>query len=45
MHIFSISWWVSTFTATLITMVMIVIIKRMAKVSNIPIVSDMMSEV
>lgn len=39
MNVFSINWWVSTIVSTLITMVMIYAIKKVATQYNIPVVS------
>ena len=39
MNVFSINWWISTIVSTLITMVMIYAIKKVATKYNIPVVS------
>lgn len=39
MNVFSINWWISTIVSTLITMVMIYAIKKVATQYNIPVVS------
>jgi len=40
MNVFSVNWWVSTFVATLVTMVFIYLIKRLTASVKIPVVSD-----
>ena len=40
MNVFSLNWWVSTLTATLVTMVFIYLIKKATAAVNIPVVSD-----
>lgn len=45
MNVFSVNWWVSTFVATLVTMVFIYFIKRITGKYNIPVVSDIAAAV
>ena len=43
--ILSPSWWISVIASTLVTMAVIVLIKRVTQKVNIPVVSDMVQEV
>ena len=43
--IISPSWWLSVIASTLVTMAVIVLIKRAAQKINIPVVSDVIQEV
>ena len=43
--LFSINFWVTTFTSTLITMIMIFLIKKIATGWNIPVISTIAEEV
>lgn len=45
MRVFSLNWWVSTFASTLVTMVFIVIIKKLTAKFNVPVVSNLAAEV
>ena len=45
MNVFSVNWWVSAFCSTLLTMVFIYLIKKATQKVNIPILSDIASEV
>lgn len=43
--ILSPSWWVSVIASTLVTMAVIVLVKRATQKINIPVISDMAQEV
>lgn len=43
--ILSPSWWVSVIASTLVTMAVIVLIKKATQKVNIPVISDMVQEV
>ena len=43
--ILSPSWWLSVICSTLVTMAVIVLIKRVAAKANIPVVSEIVQEV
>lgn len=45
MRIFSLNWWLSTFASTLVTMLFIYLIKKLAEKVNIPVVSNIVAEV
>lgn len=40
-----VSWWVNMFITTFVTMIFIYLIKRATQKINVPVVSDMVSEV
>ena len=44
-RLFSLNFWVQTFMSTLITMIMIYIIKQIAAKTNIPVLSDVAAAV
>ena len=44
-RIFSVNFWVQTFVSTLVTMLMIYFIKKIASTVNIPVISNVAQEV